>query len=93
MEHWATLLQQLGEVVRFDYAYMVDGRNRPDRLPWLIETHRAALKAARERREGQVILIGKSMGGRVGCHVSLQEQVSAVICLGYPLCGGGDRLK
>ena len=33
------------------------------------------------------------MGGRIGCHVSLEEKVGGLICLGYPLCGGGDRAK
>jgi predicted alpha/beta-hydrolase family hydrolase len=40
-----------------------------------------------------VVLIGKSMGARVGCHVALQESVHAVVCLGYPLCGAGNRTK
>jgi predicted alpha/beta-hydrolase family hydrolase len=38
--------------------------------------------------ERLVFLIGKSMGGRVGCHVALEETVAGVICLGYPLQSG-----
>ena len=48
---------------------------------------------ARESHDGPIVLIGKSMGGRIGCHVSLGEKVAALICLGYPLCGGGDPKK
>ena len=33
------------------------------------------------------------MGGRIGCHLSLKEPVNGVVCLGYPLCGGGDPQK
>jgi predicted alpha/beta-hydrolase family hydrolase len=33
------------------------------------------------------------MGGRIGCHVSLEEKVSGIICLGYPLCAMGDQTK
>ncbi len=33
------------------------------------------------------------MGGRIGCHVSLEEEVEGIICFGYPLCGGGDRAR
>ena len=33
------------------------------------------------------------MGGRIGCHVALEEKVQALVCLGYPLCGAGDRTK
>ncbi|MDP9254673.1 MAG: dienelactone hydrolase family protein, partial [Verrucomicrobiota bacterium] len=65
----------------------------PDPLPELIETHRQTLAEARERTSAPIILIGKSMGGRIGCHVALKEKVAAVICLGYPLCAMGDRTK
>ena len=35
-----------------------------------------------------MVLIGKSMGGRIGCHVALEEPVDRVVCLGYPLQSG-----
>jgi predicted alpha/beta-hydrolase family hydrolase len=93
MKRWAALLGSIGDVVTFDYPYLAEGRKRPDPLPKLIEAHRTALEKARQAHEGPVVLIGKSMGGRVGCHLSLQETVAAVVCLGYPLCGGGDCSK
>jgi predicted alpha/beta-hydrolase family hydrolase len=92
MQKWRLRLSSFGRVVLFDYDYMREGRNRPDRPPQLVEAHRKALS---ENRTGEetVILIGKSMGGRIGCHVSLVDKVSGLICLGYPLCGGGDPNK
>ena len=91
MQEWAWRLSTIGDVVPLDYPYMKHGRKRPDPLPELIKAHRKALAEA--RRDSATILVGKSMGGRVGCHVALDEQVTAVVCLGYPLCGGGDRSK
>ena len=93
MQSFRAPLETLGTVVPFDYAYALAGRKSPDRLPKLIETHRAALVALRERHGGPIVLVGKSMGGRVGCHVAAVEPVAAVVCLGYPLCGGGDPAK
>jgi predicted alpha/beta-hydrolase family hydrolase len=93
MQSFRALLETMGSVVPFDYAYALAGRKSPDRLPKLIETHRAALAALRERHKGPIVLVGKSMGGRVGCHVAALEPVAAVICLGYPLCGAGDPTK
>src|SRR5204862_1657146 len=93
MERWKQRLAQIGEVETFDYDYMREGRKRPDRLPQLISAHRTALAAARTKTSGPIFLIGKSMGGRIGCHVALEEKVKGVICLGYPLCAGGDRAK
>lgn len=93
MRTFARLLGSLGTVEPFDYPYMIEGRGRPDPLPKLIAAHRAALAALRQSHDGPIVLAGKSMGGRVGCHVALVEPVAAVICFGYPLCGAGDRSK
>jgi uncharacterized protein len=93
MQNFRMMLESIGTVVPFDYSYALEGRKSPDTLPKLIETHRAALAALREQHAGPIVLIGKSMGGRVGCHVALAEPVEAVICLGYPLCGAGAPSK
>ena len=94
MQNWKDRLGEIGDVETFDYDYMREGRKRPDPLPRLIAAHREALSKARERHPfTSTILIGKSMGGRIGCHVSLEEKVDGLACLGYPLCAMGDRTK
>jgi len=93
MQRWKVALSQIGDVDTFDYDYMREGRKRPDRLPQLIAAHRAALVEARTKTSGPIILIGKSMGGRIGCHIALEEKVNGIVCLGYPLCAMGDRSK
>ena len=87
-------MSEIGDVETFDYGYMREGRKRPDRLPQLIAAHRKALQAAREKHQpDSTFLIGKSMGGRIGCHLSLEEKVDGLVCLGYPLCAMGDGTK
>ena len=94
MQNWKRRLSEIGEVETFDYDYMRAGRKRPDPLPQLIAAHRKALEAAREKHQpDSTFLIGKSMGGRIGCHVSLEEKVDCLVCFGYPLCAMGDRTK
>ena len=103
MQNWKRRLSEIGEVETFDYDYMRAGRKRPDRLPQLITAHRAALGTFVDRESRSVnreepstprlLLVGKSMGGRIGCHVSLEEKVDGLVCLGYPLCAMGDRTK
>jgi predicted alpha/beta-hydrolase family hydrolase len=93
MQKWKQNLEGIGEVALFDYDYMREGRRRPDPLPQLIAAHRHALAQLREKVSDQIFLIGKSMGGRIGCHVALEEKIASLVCLGYPLCGGGDRTK
>ena len=93
MKRWVRLLRRIGKVRTLDYPYMLENRRRPDRLPALIAAHRAAFAKARKGHKGPIVLIGKSMGSRVSCHVALEEKVKGVISLGYPLCGMGDRKK
>jgi predicted alpha/beta-hydrolase family hydrolase len=93
MERWAQRLGGLGEVVRLDYPYVKAGRRAPDRLPVLVAAHRAALAEARAGREEPVVLAGKSMGARIGCHVALEERVAALVCLGYPLRGQRGAIR
>ena len=102
MQNWKRRLSEIGEVETFDYDYTRAGRKRPDPLPQLIAAHRAALRTFvdresrcvnREERRPRVFLVGKSMGGRIGCHLSLEEKVDGLVCLGYPLCAMGDRTK
>jgi predicted alpha/beta-hydrolase family hydrolase len=93
MQRWVGRLETIGAVSIFDYPYMKERRKRPDPLPKLIAAHREALALARQKRSGPTVLIGKSLGARVGCHVALTEDTAALICLGYPLCGGGDPTR
>src|SRR5438445_1820345 len=93
IQRWKQRLTRIGEVETFDYDYLREERRRPDRLPQLIAAHRAALTEVHSKTAGPIFLIGKSMGGRIGCHVALEEKVDGLVCLGYPLCGGGDRTK
>jgi len=90
MTAWAERLSTLGDVHPFDYPYMAQGRRRPDRLPKLVTAHEAAMDGLE-----RPLLVGKSMGSRVGCHVAVAHpsRVRGLVCFGYPLCGGGDRAK
>lgn len=93
MKGWSRRLGSLGKVVRFDYPYQLEGRGRPDRPEVLIAAHTEALRRARKRHPGPVVLAGKSMGSRIGCHVSLTEPVDALICFGYPLRSPAGTLR
>jgi predicted alpha/beta-hydrolase family hydrolase len=96
MRRWAERLGTLAVVAPFDYPYMRAGRKTPDRLPALIAAHRAALDEASRAHGGRpVVFAGKSMGGRVGCHLAVElhgegRAPAAVICFGYPLRAGGS---
>ena len=71
MQRYRELLGELGQVRSFDYPYMRDGARRaPDKLELLVSAHRIEVEAERIANPAQkLVLAGKSMGGRVGCHV------------------------
>ncbi|MCH7845705.1 MAG: alpha/beta fold hydrolase [Acidobacteria bacterium] len=77
-------------VLTFNYRYTEAGRKSPDRLPTLLEVHRAAADALAERCE-RVVLAGKSMGGRVGSHLAGDEgwPAAGLVYYGYPLVAIG----
>ena len=75
-------------VARFDFPYMaksrLDGRRRgPDPQPRLLEAMRAAA-AATDCPPKQLVLAGKSMGGRMATMLADELEVAGVIALGYP---------
>ncbi len=96
MLRYAELLAGLGSVRSFDYPYMRGGaRKAPDKLETLIAAHSAELEAERAASAptDKLLLAGKSMGGRVGCHLALEADVSGLVCFGYPLRGQNGKLR
>lgn len=97
MRRYAELLGALGHVRTFDYPYLRAGSTRkaPDKLEVLIAAHRQELEAERALAApgDRLVLAGKSMGGRVGCHVALESPVSGLVCFGYPLRGQNGKLR
>jgi predicted alpha/beta-hydrolase family hydrolase len=102
MVAWKERLERLGRVVPFDYPYQRAGKKSPDRPPVLVSSHRAELARLRAEHAGPIVAIGKSMGGRIGCHVAVElakagapesERPSALVCLGYPLVAPGGAVR
>lgn len=96
MQAFRSRLERLGRVVAFDYAYQVAGRRTPDRLPALVAAHRAAFESLAAEHGGPIVLIGKSMGGRIGCHLANElasDRIRALVCLGYPLIGQNGSVR
>jgi uncharacterized protein len=94
MLQWAERLAALGTVESFDYPYMQGKKRAPDPQPVLMRAHLEAIDQARARHpDHDLILIGKSMGSRIGCHVANERPVARVVCLGYPLVAPGNSAK
>jgi len=90
IEDFTSRLNEIGcDVVRFNFPYMdkrlLDGKRRPpDRMPKLITCFEQAINQIETRLP--IILIGKSMGGRVAASLASNKELNAVgvVCLGYP---------
>ncbi|WP_434086852.1 alpha/beta fold hydrolase [Shewanella psychrotolerans] len=89
-------------VVRFNFPYMrnnaIDGKRRPpDRAPKLLMDFILHIEAVRQHfKPVRLILMGKSMGGRMAAMVASEALVDGVICLGYPFVppkGGEPRFE
>jgi predicted alpha/beta-hydrolase family hydrolase len=77
----------------FNFPYAQAGRKRPDPLPVLERTFRAALGALlrdAETAPGRLILAGYGLGARVACQIVAQGvKVEGVACMGFPLHPSG----
>lgn len=74
-------------VARFEFPYMRHrregrGTRPPDREPVLLQAWRDAVEAL--GGGGQVVIGGKSMGGRMASLVADELGVRGLVCLGYP---------
>ena len=74
-------------VVRFEFPYMAQrretGKHRgPDRSPVLLETWRTVIDQL--GNPDQLVIGGKSMGGRIASMVADMEGVAGLLCFSYP---------
>lgn len=99
------LIKKGCHVWTFDFAYMVQAlserkKRPPPRLPILENEYIAVLNSVREIIGSDKLWIGgKSMGGRVACHVANdvanKNNIDGVIALGYPFhpVGKPEKLR
>ncbi|KAK1438502.1 hypothetical protein QVD17_04311 [Tagetes erecta] len=91
MLRWKSLLANVlnaVEVVTFDYPYINGRRKAAPKPEKLVGFHSDIVrKVAAKYPEHPLILAGKSLGSRISCMVAAENDidVSAVVCLGYPL--------
>ena len=95
-----TIAKQLGEkkksILRFEFPYMqmrrVDGRRRPPNpTKTLIEHWKTIIDALDSSKN--IVIGGKSLGGRAASMIVDQSIASGLICLGYPFHPPGKPHK
>jgi uncharacterized protein len=83
--------------VKFNFDYMEAGKSVPDPQPKLQARYRSVIEGVREEHNPkQIVIGGKSMGGRVASYVAGDTPgVTGLVFLGYPLHPPGkqDRLR
>lgn len=77
--------------VTFDFAYRAAGRKLPDPRPVLEAAWHAVLRRVAERHAPRDVVIGgRSMGGRMAAHVAADgAAVDGLVFLGFPLHPAG----
>jgi uncharacterized protein len=98
MTYFATQLAQRGfRAVRFEFPYMAvyrrTGKRRPpDREPVLRETW---LRVVDMLGPKNLMIGGKSMGGRIASLIADEAGIAGLVCLGYPFhpVGKPDKLR
>ncbi len=83
-------------VVTFNYPYKEAGRGRPDRPDVLLACHRSVVEWVVGNVASRVVLVGRSMGGRIGTMLVAGDSPAAgAVALAYPLhpIGKPDRLR
>ena len=82
-------------VARLEFPYMaarrIDGKRKPpDRQPVLLDTWRAVIS---EIGADNLVVGGKSMGGRMASRIADEMKVKGLLCLGYSFYGAGREDK
>ena len=86
------------DVVTFDFPYMQQRRRLPDKAPVLEDSFLRVIARAREQvGRRQLVIGGKSMGGRIATHLGATgvDGLAGVTAFGYPLHPPGkpDQLR
>ena len=95
-----TIAKQLGEnkkrILRFEFPYMqmrrVDGRRRPPNPTKTLTEHWKTIIDAIDSTK-QIVIGGKSLGGRMASMIADESIASGLICLGYPFHPPGKPHK
>lgn len=92
MEYFANgLAERRYRLARFEFPYMAERRatgkkTPPDRQPILLDTWLSVIDHIGPE---QLVIGGKSMGGRMASMVADQSSVRGLVALGYPFYGAG----